>query len=234
MLPKEVIFLPGIKHRRNSTSPGRSLCPVVEKRFLLEGSRLPSIHSRCCDCNPIHAAGLVWNEATDLFKTPAAEQLTSSGDVSRALKAVATRVIMVFHEERSSNAKIGICLEAVQQKYHIIRCKRHVGIETAEDVVFQSCNAGVTGVESLHLRREIPPGASRTPNELNPRIPLRKTGDNCSRLIYRAVIHDDPSGWEDNLIDNGFQSVFDVRFFIARWCDQQVGKHVLFLFSRPS
>src|SRR5215471_21768322 len=145
MLPEEVIFLTGSKHRRNSALLGRSLGPVVEKRFLLERTRFPSIHACCCDCNPIHAARLVWNESTDLFKTLATEHLESSGDVSRALKAIATRVIVVFEEERSSNAKIGICPEAVQQKFDIVGCKRHVGVETAHDVVFQSCNAAVTG-----------------------------------------------------------------------------------------
>src|SRR5215471_11720260 len=145
MLSKEVIFLPGTKHRRNSPLLGRSQCTVVEKRFLLEGARPPSFHTRCRDCNPIHTAGLVRNESTDVFKTLATEHLESSGDVSRALKAIATRVIMVFEEERSSNAKFGICPEAVQQKFDIVACKRHVGIETAHDVVFQSCNAAVTG-----------------------------------------------------------------------------------------
>src|SRR5215472_167774 len=156
MLPKEVVFLPGTKHRRNSALLGRSQCAVVEKRFLLESTRPPSFHARCRDCNPIHAAGLVRNESTDLFKTLATEHLESSGDVSRALKAIATRVIMVFEEERSSNAKISICPEAVQQEFDIFGCKRHVGVETADDVVFQSCNADVTGVEGLHLRRETP------------------------------------------------------------------------------
>src|SRR6516225_9407068 len=116
MLPKEVIFLTGSKHRRNSALLGRSLCPVVEKRFLLERTRPPSFHARCRNCNPIHPAGFVGNESTDVFKTLATEHLESSGDVSRALKAIATRVIMVFEEERSSNAKFGICPEAVQQK----------------------------------------------------------------------------------------------------------------------
>src|SRR5215471_5796883 len=183
MLPKEVIFLPGTKHRRNSALLGRSQCAVVEKRFLPEGTRPPSLHPRCRHCDPIHAAGLVWNESADLFKTLATEHLESSGNVSRALKAIATRVIMVFEEERSSNAKIGICPEAVQQKFDIVRCKRHVGIETGHDVVFQSCNAAVTGVEGLHLRRETPFRSSRALDEVNPRIPLRKSGDDCSRLI---------------------------------------------------
>src|SRR5215831_8194858 len=169
MLPKEVIFLPGTKHRRNSALLGRSQCAVVEKRFLLEGTRPPSLHTRCRDCNPIHAAGLVWNESTDVFITLATEHLESSGDVSRSLKAIATRVIMVFKEERSSNAKIGICPEAVQQKLDIVGSKRHVGIETADDVVCQSCDAGVTGVESLHLRREAPLRFSRALDEVKPR-----------------------------------------------------------------
>src|SRR5215469_6182216 len=184
MLPEEVIFLTGSKHRRNSALLGRSLGPVVEKRFLLESTRFPSIHACCCDCNPIHAARLVWNESTDLFKTLATEHLESSGDVSRALKAIATRVITVFTKECSSNAKIGIFVETFQQKFDIVRCKRNVSVETADDVVVQSCNAGVTGVESLYLRRETPLRSARALDELNPRIPFRKTGDDYSRLIY--------------------------------------------------
>src|SRR5215471_7204817 len=222
MLPKEVIFLPGTKHRRNSALLGRSQCAVVEERFLPEGTRPPSLHTRCRDCDPIHAAGLVWNESADLFKALATEHLESSGDVSRALKAIATRVIMVFEEERSSNAKVGICPEAVQQKYDIVGCKRHVGVETTDDAVFQSCNAGVTGVESLNLRRETSLRSSWALDELYPRIPLRKTGDDCSRLIYRAVVHDNPSGWSNSLIDDGFQSTSDVRFFIPRWCNEHI------------
>src|SRR5215475_7719920 len=148
MLPKEVIFLPGAKHRRKSALLGRSQCAVVEKRFLLEGTRPPPIHTRRRDCNPVHAAGLVGNESADVFETQAAEHLESSGDVSIALKAIATRVIMIFAEECSCNAKIGICPEAVQQKFDIIGRKRHVGVETTDNIVFQPCNAGVTRLET--------------------------------------------------------------------------------------
>ena len=90
------------------------------------------------------------------------------------------------------DAKVRISRKAVQQEFNVIGCERHVGIEASDDVVFQSCNTGVTRFKSGHFGRETPLGFSRPLDEPNPWIPFRKTGDDCSGLIYGSVVHDNP------------------------------------------
>src|SRR5690242_6190281 len=75
---------------------------IMVKSLFWKRTSLPTFHPRSCHCYPIDTASRIADVTTDFFETPAPEQLTPSGNMILAFKAVFGRVIPILYEGRSS------------------------------------------------------------------------------------------------------------------------------------
>ena len=69
--------------------------------------------------------------------------------MSVTFEAIRLGAVSVLSEDRSSNAKLGIVFEALQEKLEMVLLERDVGVQISHDVVVDGLDLGIPGVEAM-------------------------------------------------------------------------------------
>jgi hypothetical protein len=176
MAAEVVVLLTIRKCCRKRATLGRSQAPVVEERLLAKRSCFPTQHPGSRNRDPVNASGPVGEISAYIRETLTPKQLALACNVELAFETIGFRVVATFFaEDRSGDAQSRILSELIQEKLKVIRVQRNVGVQIANDLVFEVFDSFPTGIEGMYLCREIPLAARRQIYQFDPVI-LRSVG----------------------------------------------------------
>src|SRR4030095_7231582 len=104
---------------------------------------------------------------------------------------------------RAGDSEIADLGELRQQELEIVRLKRNVGIEIADDVILEPIDRLPGGVETVRFRREVSVAVRRHIEALDPTQGRGVPVDDLCRTVGRTVIDDVPLDGAHGLGEHG-------------------------------
>ena len=114
---------------------------MVMKPPFDEVTRLPALHPRGCDCDPVDSTQPIGNVTADLAKTIAPENLKRARDGLLSLKAIGDRVVARLGVSSSRNPQSRIFSKLLYQEFKVIRFQGNVCIQVCHEVKLKRLDA---------------------------------------------------------------------------------------------
>src|SRR4051812_34592144 len=129
---EEVVLLAVVEARRELAAARGSHLAMVMERTFRERARLPTLHPRGGDRDPVYAATAYRCVTANAFQARATKELALAVDMVFTDVAVGVRMEVAFDVMRPRDAERGHRFELVQQECHEVFTEGDVGIDISD------------------------------------------------------------------------------------------------------